>query len=219
MGSNHTLFLYCSIIDGYDALRSAPWLCDAVEAHLKHRLADARENGSFVGCGFETDESPPSGPKWAGLRFQISIAYFGFIPPADEWDRPEWSEQPPIKCIRHLCDIINAPGKDGATVAKIVTMQLARMGCSLADVVSGSTDGGGENEGCQGAHGLIEEYSPLYVRRRGLEHLSWNFCSAGLAASGDMCKHMRQLSAYLRDGVTWQRLKDIAVTTPAQGGA
>ena len=113
-------------------------------------------------------ESPPSGPRWAGLRFQITYVYAVFIPETRGWEDDTWNKKAPVTVQRHLCDIVHAPAKDGATVSKIVLLQLERLGCSLADIVSGSTDGGGENEGVQGVHALMEGHNPLYVRRMGV---------------------------------------------------
>ena len=187
---------------------------DAIEAHLMDRIAESR-GSSFLGIGFETDESPPCGRILAGLRFQITIAYVCFALPEVDWAK---AAEPPIQSEAYLCDILNAPNKDGATVAKIVAQQLGRIGCTLADIVSGTSDGGGENEGRFGVHALLEDHSPMYVRRRGLEHLSWNFCSAGLAAADPIGRTLKHLVAYLREGVTWHRLKEIATSSVARQG-
>ena len=195
--------------------KSVPFLADAADAHLQAEVM-AKRGSTFCGLGFETDESPPCGRRFAGLRFQITIAYLCFVPPEQEWK--DWTESAPVRTEAVLCDIINAPAKDGATVSKIVAMQLGRLGCNLADIVSGTSDGGGENEGRMGVHALIEDHNPLYVRRRGLEHLSWNFCSAGIAAAGQLCKDLKSLNTYLTEGVTWQRLKEIAVCSVERGG-
>ena len=195
--------------------KSVPYMADAADAHLQEEIMTKR-GSTFCGLGFETDESPPCGRRFAGLRFQITIAYLCFVPPEQEWKN--WTETAPVRTEAVLCDIVNAPAKDGVTVSKIVAMQLSRLGCTLADIVSGTSDGGGENEGRTGAHALIEDHNPLYVRRRGLEHLSWNFCSAGIAAAGQLCKDLKALGTYLSEGVTWQRLKEIATTSVERGG-
>ena len=200
--------------------RAIPCIADSLDMNLKQIISNSRVDGSFMGLGFETDESPPAGKQFAGLRFQITIAYAAFIPPASEWGKSEWVAKAPIEIRKLLCDIVNAPAKDGATVAKIVSLQLERLGCSLLDVVSGSSDGGGENEGRKfGVHATLEESSPLYIRRRGLEHLAWNFCGAGLAAAEPMSKNIKLLSSYLNDGITWTKLKQIAVNPVANGGS
>jgi hypothetical protein len=95
-------------------------------------------------------------------------------------------------------------------------MQIARMGVSEADVVSIVTDGGGENEGYQGLHRFYELLDPLYVRRRGVEHISWRVVIAGLKALGT--KPIDLLASYLHDGVTWTRLQAIATQPRATGG-
>jgi len=206
------------LVSNFTLQRGALHLLDATDAHLRDRIAALRGTESFGGLGFETDESPPAGKRFAGLRFQATIAYVSSFPPIEDWCSEKWNGKAPIQVESLLCDIVNAPAKDGATVGKIVAMQLNRFGCNLADIVSGSTDGGGENEGKHGVHAMIEDISPLYVRRRGLEHLSWNFCSAGLAASGEIYKQLRQLSSYLSEGITWNRLKEIATSPVANGG-
>ncbi len=44
--------------------------------------------------------------------------------------------------------------------------ELARVGLNSFDVVSGTGDGGGEDEGNQGIHEHLENVSPWRVRRR-----------------------------------------------------
>ena len=105
---------------------------------------DARGAGRLAGVALATDESPPSQPRFRGLRFQITILYVGTFVDLAQW---RTCEDPPI--IRSTClgDIMHCPGKKGADVSRIVEKQLARMGLNCYDVVSGTGDGGGENEG------------------------------------------------------------------------
>ena len=89
------------------------------------------------------------------------------------------------------------------------------MGLNCFDVVSCTGDGGGENEGHQGIHAHFENLTPGYVRRRCIPHIAWRTCDQAIKASG---LDLKALAAYLSDGATWSRLKDIATTGPAQGG-
>ena len=104
---------------------------------------------------------------------------------------------------------MNVPVKTGACTFEIIERQLGRVGLTSLDLVSGTGDGGGENEGTCGIHALIEICTPSYVRRRCFAHLPWRVANAGLqeiphqAATEAIC-------TYLRDGVTWTRLHAIA---------
>ena len=67
---------------------------------------------------------------------------------------------------------------------------------------------------------MMEASNPTYVRRRCGLHLSWRVTDAGIdemTSLKDGMKHGR-ISAYLRDGITWNRLQNIAVSRPDQGG-
>ena len=76
------------------------------------------------GVGFVTDESPPTGPKWSGHRFQVTIIYIPRVLPISEWEKPKWNIKPPLITDSFLTDNAHAPGKDVATVSKIVAKQL-----------------------------------------------------------------------------------------------
>ena len=95
---------------------------------------------------------------------------------------------------------------------------MERVGCTLFDLCSGATDGGGENVGWGGLHNAMEKENATYVRRRGLEHISWNGCMAGLSVIGDFTKSYRGIISYLHQGGTWKRLQDIATTPVEDGG-
>jgi hypothetical protein len=113
---------------------------------------------------------------------------------------------------------LNAPAKDGKTVNKIISKQLARFAATECDIISGTGDGGGENEGKHGIHAHYEAESGLYVRRRGLEHIAWTVCKSGLEEAGALTQDLCIVAAYLHEGITWRRLQSIATSTAGQGG-
>ena len=204
-------------IDRYTIGRHCLLLDEAHDMLLAERIAEARDK-SFFGMGFTTDESPPSQPRFAGLRFQITFVYIPFFAPIATWETEAFAQAPPLRTERHLLDIVHCPGKDGATVMRALDKQLSRIQCSRHDLVSGTGDGGGENEGSGGVHSLIEAESSGYIRRRCLGHLAWRVADAGIAEMGPSHKDMPKLSSYLRDGVTWRRLQALATQPPASGG-
>ena len=55
--------------------RNALLLDSALDAHLANRITRMREEGTFLGLGFASDESPPSQVRFKGLRFQVALAY------------------------------------------------------------------------------------------------------------------------------------------------
>ena len=89
------------------------------------------------------------------------------------------------------------------------------MGLNCFDVVSGTWDGGGENEGHQGMHAYSENLNPGYVRRRCLPHIAWRTCDQAIEASA---LRYRKLAAYLVEGITWQRLRELATRSVRDGG-
>ena len=86
---------------------------------------------------------------------------------------------------------------------------------SFFDVVSCTGDGGGENEGQHGIHAFFENLCPGYVRRRCLPHIAWRTSDMAINASS---LDYRSLAAYLVDGITWSRLRNLAVKSKAAGG-
>ena len=197
--------------------RTVPLLDAALDERFAKMIADKR-GVSFEGCGFITDGATPEPGKWCGLTFQITIVIAIFIPPVDEWGEPQYDKRPPHSIGRRLCDLCSVPNKKGVTLAEeILPKQLSRLGLSIADAISGTTDGGGENEGVDGVHSIFERYNASYVRRRGLEHVSWNVCGAGLAAIPELVRKYRALQSYLSERGTWKRLQDIA-TLPQPDG-
>lgn len=159
-----------------------------------------------------TDESPPSQPRFRGLRFQITVMFWGTFLPLEAW---EHQDDPPILKTSCLGDISHCPGKKGIDVSRVLEKQLARVGLNCYDVVSGTGDGGGENEGQHGVHAHFENLNPGYVRRRCVPHIAWRTCDKAIAASG---LDYKSLAAYFTEGITWSRLQEIATVAPAAGG-
>ena len=116
----------------------------AVDRCMSDRLMDMRDIGRLAGAALATDESPPSQPRFRGLRFQITILYIGTFVDLAEW---RTCDDPPIIKSTCLADVMHCPGKRGVDVSRIVEKQLARVGLNCYDVVSCTGDGGGENEG------------------------------------------------------------------------
>ena len=184
----------------------------AVDRHVSDVMFRHREDGSWAGVAVATDESPPKQPRFRGLRFQITVMYLGILPPVVEW---ESSASPPLQCISMLADIMHCPGKKGTDVSQVLEKQLGRIGLNCYDVVSGTGDGGGENEGHTGIHSHFENLSPGYVRRRCLPHIAWRTADQAIRASG---LDYKALCSYLCEGITWTRLREIAVRAPRDGG-
>ena len=138
--------------------------------------------------------------------------YWGAFAPVAQW---ESSIDPPIQGTTSLGDIMHCPGKKGSDVSRVLEQQLARQGLNAYDVASGTGDGGGENEGHQGLHAYFEDLSPGYVRRRCIPHISWRTCDVAIRSSG---LDYKALAAYLCEGVTWSRLREIGTKNPADGG-
>ena len=166
---------------------------------------------SFYGAAFVSDESPPSGNRYTGLRFQITWLYLPFIEDVDTWERSEYDAKYPLVVKRMLCDIMHVPHKTGRATFEVLLKQFDRLGLSQYDIVNGVGDGGGENEGVQGVHALFEEVEGSCVRRRCGPHFAWRTFDAGTKAMGSHYKKTLALNNYLRDGVTWTRLAAIAV--------
>ena len=110
---------------------------------------------------------------------------------------------------------MHCPGKRGVDVSRIIEKQLARLGLNCFDVTAGTGDGGGENEGLHGVHAHFENLNPGYVRRRCLPHISWRTCDMAIRASG---LDYKAIAAYLAEGLTWNRLRELATKSPEAGG-
>jgi hypothetical protein len=184
----------------------------AIDKHSSEMLFQARQEGRFAGVALATDESPPSQPRFSGLRFQITVVYCGSFAPLADW---ESFSDPPIIVHSLLGDIMHCPGKKGVDVSRIIEKQLTRVGLNSFDVVSCTGDGGGENEGLTGVHAYFENLCPGYVRRRCLPHIAWRTMDMAMQSSG---LDYKKLAAYLVEGVTWSRLREIAIKDPRHGG-
>ena len=121
----------------------------AVDRRTAEYLMAQREEGNLAGVALVTDESPPSQPRFRGLRFQISVFYWGSFLDLHDWNT---SAEPPMTLQSCLADIVHCPGKKGVDVSRVLERQLARLGLNAYDVVACTGDGGGENEGHQGVH-------------------------------------------------------------------
>ena len=115
---------------------------------MADKFMSLREAGRFAGVALATDESPPSQPRFRGLRFQITVFYMGTFEEVHRWSA---CTDPPILKSTCLADIMHCPGKKGVDVSRIIEKQLARLGLNCFDVVSATGCGGGENEGHQGS--------------------------------------------------------------------
>ena len=198
---------------GAEALRMHLLFLDgAMDRNTSEVLMGLREEERLAGVAVATDESPPNQPRFRGLRFQITVIYWGTFQPLSDW---EASSDPPVHVMSSLGDIMHCPGKKGVDVSRILEKQLARVGLNCFDVVSGTGDGGGENEGHQGVHSYFENLNPGYVRRRCLPHIAWRTCDVAIRASN---LDYRALAAYMVEGITWNRLRSLATTTRANGG-
>ena len=95
----------------------------ALDRWTSDRIFKAREQGTFAGFGFATDESPPDAPRFRGLRFQITVLYLGTFAPLSTW---ETSEDPPLRRESMLGTSATALGRKG-------TMWLGLWRSRLAD--------------------------------------------------------------------------------------
>ena len=188
------------------------FLDGAVDRATSEHLMNARDAGTLAGVALATDESPPSQPRFRGLRFQITVIYAGAFKNLRDWST---CDDPPILKTSLLADICHCPGKKGVDVSRVIEKQLGRVGLNGFDVVSGTGDGGGENEGSQGVHAYFENLCPGYVRRRCLPHIAWRTCDVAIRASG---LNYRALAAYMTEGITWTRLRELATRAVADGG-
>ena len=184
----------------------------AVDRCTSDKLLRLREEGRFAGIAFVTDESPPKQPRFRGLRFQITVFYWGAYKDLQEWNT---RVGPPIVKSTCLADVMHCPGKKGVDVSRIIEKQLARIGLNGFDVAGGVGDGGGENEGHQGVHAYFENLNPGYVRHRCVPHISWRTCDVAIRVSG---LEYKALAAYFVEGITWSRLRELATRAAADAG-
>lgn len=201
---------------GRVALVKHTWYLDmALDSYIAEDLFKRRLSGNFLGVCIATDESPPGGARFSGLRFQITYMYVGYVEDKGAW---EASVDPPIRSRSFLADICQCPGKTGEDLIKVLDKQLGRLGLSRADVISGTGDGGGENEGKTGFHATFESANPSYARRRCIPHISWRTSDMAIKAAAEVMEDYKPIAAALGDGVTWQRLRALATKPIDEGG-
>ena len=87
----------------------------ALDRCTSEQIFEHREHERLAGCALVTDESPPSQPRFRGLRFQITVLYWGVFVPLEDW---ETCSEPPILVRTCLGDIMHCHGKKGADVNK-----------------------------------------------------------------------------------------------------
>ena len=92
--------------------RHAILLDGALDRWNSEVLYSKRETEDFAGVAAATDESPPSAPRFRGLRFQVSVFYFGVFLDMSRWN----SCADPIQERTCLADLLNCPGKKGVDV-------------------------------------------------------------------------------------------------------
>ena len=155
-------------------------LDSALDAALANRITAMREDGTFLGLGFATDESPPSQVRFNSLRFQITVVYLPTFPPPSTWTHMRYDQKPPLHREHFVLDTCHCPSKRGAAVMQVLGSQLGRIGATEMDILCGTGDGGGENEGSQGVHHSVEQDQPSYVRRCCSPHVAWTVCRQGL---------------------------------------
>ena len=119
LASRYTLGKHLLILDG------------AVDRWTSEHLLKLREEGTLAGVAMVTDESPPSQPRFRGIRFQITVIYWGTYLPESSW---ESSADPPIVVTTCMGDICHCPGKKGVDVSRVTEKQLSRVGLNGFDV-------------------------------------------------------------------------------------
>ena len=110
------------------------------------------------------------------------------------WALPAYDERAPLHSQHYLLE-----------------KQLARVGLGRYDVMSGTGDGGGENEGANGIHAAFEEAVLGYVRRRCLAHIAWRSAEAGFPSMGNVREGWKAVSRHIHEGGVWARLKIAAI--------
>ena len=99
-------------------------LDEALDEVLKIRLQKARGH-TFIGAGFASDESPPTGARFSGYRFQVTYLHVPFFLETEAW---EGCDQPPVSVSPFLLDVVHCPGKDGRAITDVLEKQLHIIG-------------------------------------------------------------------------------------------
>jgi hypothetical protein len=113
-------------------MRHTLLLDGAIDRCVADKILEAKEQDTFAGVALATDESPPSQPRFRGLRFQITVIYMGKFLSQRDW---EGRSAPPISRTSMLADIMHCPGKKGSDVSRVLEKQLARVNLTAYDVV------------------------------------------------------------------------------------
>ena len=71
---------------------------------MSEGLLQQRESGRFAGVALATGESPPSQPRFRGLRFQITVFYVGTYEDLSIWNS---CADPPLIKSTSLADIMH----------------------------------------------------------------------------------------------------------------
>ena len=82
------------------------WLDDAMDCHLRDAILEAKQEGRFIGAGIATDESPPSQPRFRGLRFQVTFLYTPWVLDVAPWKN---CGEPPVSVDAFLLDLCHCP--------------------------------------------------------------------------------------------------------------
>ncbi len=209
--------------DALDKLRTrqtltdhALYLDEAIDIWTQRRVAAGKADGTIHGMSFTSDESPPSMNRFNGFRFQVTHIWFLRIFHQSVWEEPRYDADYPFTRERHLCDLKHCPDKTGAGTLVVIDSQMMSKGFSRFDAVSGTGDAGGENEGIQGIHALLEETNDAYSRRRCFGHLSWRISHNTKELT--LYAKTLALNTYLHEGITWSRLQGIACHSIEDGG-
>ena len=89
------------------------------------------------------------------MRIQATWCHFVLFEQPDVWESPAYDRCYPFKRRKVLGDLCHVPDKTGGGTLAVIEKQLGRLGMTRYDVVSGTGDGGGENEGSAGIHALL----------------------------------------------------------------
>ena len=88
----------------------------AVDRCTSENLLNLRKPGKLAGVALVADESPPSQPRFQGVRFQIIMFHVGTYEDLSKWNS---CTDPPILKNMYLADIAHCPGKKGLGVSRI----------------------------------------------------------------------------------------------------
>ena len=184
---------------------------------VRNSSAQARNEGTFFGAHYETDEASPDSNKYDGMRFQVTLLYEIKFLHTDVWD--SFTDAWPVTRSGSMTDMVHAPHKSGIEATKLFEKQILTKGYMLEDMESGTTDGGSENTGLStGLHAACTAANEHYATLRCIPHLDWTVTKAGISEMGVNFKSLQAINTYLTTDITWTRLAAIASQPAAQGG-